>query len=114
MQHKVIDLARLLNKEMPVYPDTAPPSFDFTNTVVKDGPGTSSVDALPYRNPYRRPCHILSQGRSLDQFPVDKFTGSAMVIDCRGRDEISLEYLQKFESKNINGWLCSLPYRLAG
>lgn len=37
MQHKVIDLARLLNKEMPVYPDTAPPSFDFTNTVVKDG-----------------------------------------------------------------------------
>jgi arylformamidase len=37
MSTQVIDLTQLLNEKMTVYPDTAPPLFEITHTVDKDG-----------------------------------------------------------------------------
>lgn len=100
MPTKVIDLTQLLNEKMAVYPDTTPPTFEVTNTVDKDGYREHQISMLSHTGTHiDAPCHILREGRSLDQFPMDKFIGSALVIDCRGRNEISLEYLQSFESR---------------
>jgi len=100
MPTKVIDLTQLLNEKMLVYPDTAPPTFDVTNTIVKDGYREHHISMLSHTGTHiDAPCHILQHGRSLDQFPIDRFLGKAIVIDCQGRNEIDLEYLQTFADK---------------
>ncbi len=100
MSTKIIDLTQLLNEQMPVYPDTAPPLFEVTNTVVNDGYREHHISILSHTGTHiDAPSHILQHGRALDEFPLNQFVGKAMVIDCRGRTEISLEYLQPFESK---------------
>lgn len=100
MPTRVIDLSHLLNEKIMVYPDTAAPTFEVTNTVVKDGYREHQISMLSHTGTHiDAPCHILQNGRSLDQFQVDKFFGTAMVIPCQGRQDISLEYLQTFEYK---------------
>jgi kynurenine formamidase len=100
MPTKLIDLTQLLNKNMAVYPDTAPPTFEVTNTVEKDGYREHHISMFSHTGTHiDAPSHIFHIGRSLDQFTVDQFIGKAIVIDCIGRNEISLEYLQTFESK---------------
>jgi len=100
MPTKIIDLTQLLNERMMVYPGTAPPTFEITNTVNKDGYREHQISMLSHTGTHiDAPGHILKDRKSLDRFPIDKFTGRAMVIDCRGRNEITLEYLQSFETK---------------
>jgi len=100
MPTKLIDLTQLLNEQMLVYPDTAPPTFEVTNTVDKDGYNEHLISMLSHTGTHvDAPRHMLKDGSSLDQFPLDKFIGRVMIIDCRGRNEISLDFLQSFESK---------------
>jgi len=100
MPTKLIDLTQLLNEQMLVYPDTAPPTFQVTNTVDRDGYNEHLISMLSHTGTHiDAPRHILQDGKSLDKFSLDKFIGNAMVIDCRGRNEISLDFLQGFESK---------------
>ena len=100
MPTKLIDLTQLLNEKMLVYPDTAPPTFQVTNTVEKDGYNEHLISMLSHTGTHvDAPRHMLKGGKPLDQFPLDKFIGRAMVIDCRGRNEISFDFLQSFEDK---------------
>ena len=100
MSARIIDLTHLLYEQMQVYPDTAPPSFEVTNTIYKDGYTEHRISMLSHTGTHiDAPRHILQDGKPLDKFPLDKFIGRAVVIDCLGRDEISLDYLQHFEDK---------------
>jgi arylformamidase len=100
MQNKIIDLTQFLNDKITVYPDTAPPSFEVTNTVEKDGYSEHRILMLSHTGTHiDAPCHILHKAKSLDHFPMDKFIGKAIVIPCQGKSEISREYLLTFESK---------------
>jgi len=45
------------------------------------------------------PCHMFKNAKSIDQFPIDKFVGKAILIPCQDKTEITLEYLQEFEEK---------------
>ena len=97
MPTKVIDLTQLLNDKITVYPDTAPPTFEVTNTVDKDGYREHQISMLSHTGTHiDSPAHVYQDGRTLDQFPMDKFIGEAMVVDCRGRNEINLDYLQTY------------------
>jgi len=103
MPGKLIDLTQLLNDRMLVYPDTTPPTFQVTNTVGKNGYNEHQISMLSHTGTHiDAPRHILQDGKSLDKFPLDKFIGSAMLIDCRGRNEISLEFLKTFENRITN------------
>ena len=42
------------------------------------------------------PCHVIQNTKSLDQFPLDKFMGDAIVIRCDDRMEIDIEFLKTF------------------
>ena len=102
MSARIIDLTHLLNEQMQVYPDTPPPSFEVTNTVYKDGYTEHRISMPSHTGTHiDAPHHILQDAKPLDKFPLEKFTGRAIVIDCLGRDEISLEYLQLFEDKIV-------------
>ncbi|HMD14562.1 MAG TPA: cyclase family protein, partial [Bacteroidota bacterium] len=100
MQTKIIDLTHTLNENVTVYPDTVAPRFEVINTVTKSGFAELKMTSVLHVGTHiDAPCHILEHGKSLDQFPIDKFVGKAMVIPCQNRKEIDLQYLQTFEDK---------------
>lgn len=85
---------------MPVYTGTPHPAFDPINTVEKDGFAENRINMASHTGTHiDAPAHVISGGKTLDQFPVEKFTGKAMVVPCEDRKEIGLDFLQGFEEK---------------
>jgi len=100
MQTKLIDLTHLLNENITIYPDTLPPKFEVINTVQKSGFAELKITTVLHTGTHiDAPCHIIENGKSLDNFPIDKFIGKAMVIHCKDQKEIGLKFLQTFEDK---------------
>ncbi|MGZ4049216.1 MAG: cyclase family protein [Bacteroidia bacterium] len=100
MFNKIIDLSHILNEHITVYPDTVGPKFEILNTVEEHGYAELKMDMVLHSGTHiDAPCHILKGTKSLDQFPVDTFAGSAIVIPCFDKKEISLEYLHLYEDK---------------
>jgi kynurenine formamidase len=99
MPAKIIDLTQLLNDRITVYPDTVPPRFEISNSIGKDGYNETMISMLSHTGTHiDAPHHVLRNGKPLDQFTIDKFTGKAMVIPCQNERELSLGFLQAFES----------------
>jgi kynurenine formamidase len=100
MQNKLIDLSRLINAKSTVYPDTMAPSFEVLNTVERNGFAELKVTMVLHTGTHiDAPCHMLKYSKSLNQFPIDKFIGKAIVIPCLHKTEIDLMYLQTFEGR---------------
>ena len=100
MQNKLIDLTHILNEKMTVYPDTVGPKFEVLNTVEKHGFTELKMTVVTHSGTHiDAPCHILKNAKSIDQFPIEKFIGNAIVIPCQDKQEINLKYLQTFEDK---------------
>jgi len=100
MQNKLIDLTHLLNGKSPVYPDTVAPEFELLNTVENSGFAELKMTMVLHTGTHvDAPCHVLKKAKSLDQFPIEKFFGKAIVIPCHNKTEIDLKYLRPFEDK---------------
>ena len=97
---KLIDLTHTLNENITVYPDTVGPKFESLNNVDKHGFAEMKVEMVLHSGTHiDAPCHILKDTKSLDQFPLDKFIGKAIVIPCHDRKEIDVEFLKPYEKK---------------
>ena len=97
---KLIDLSHILNENITVYPDTVSPEFEVSNKVEIDGFTEIKMTIASHTGTHiDSPCHILQNAKSIDQFSIDKFVGTAIVIPCPEREEITLEYLQTHEDK---------------
>jgi kynurenine formamidase len=100
MKNKIIDLTQILNEQMTVYPGTPGPQLEVLNTVEKDGFSEYMLKIVSHTGTHiDAPCHVLKNAKSIDQFPVDKFIGSAIVIPCQDQKVLSLEFLQKYRIK---------------
>jgi len=98
--NKVIDLTQLINSSMTVYPGTVPTTIEKYNTIEKDGFAELKLTFCTHIGTHiDAPCHIFKNMKSLDQFPVDKFIGKAIIIPCKNEKEISLEFLKPFKEK---------------
>ena len=63
MPTKLIDITQLLNEQMLVYPDTAPPTFEVTNTVDQDGYNEHLISLLSHTGTHiDSPRHMLEGG----------------------------------------------------
>jgi len=97
---KLIDLSHVLNENISVYPGTLAPTFKVSNTVEKDGFTEKKITVASHAGTHIDAlCHVLQNAKSLDQFPLDKFFGNAILIPCQDKEEINLEYLQTYEDK---------------
>jgi kynurenine formamidase len=97
---KLIDLSHILNENISVYPDTVPPIFEVSNTVEKDGFTEIKMTLASHSGTHiDAPSHIIQDAKSLDQFLLDKFVGTSIVIPCQDKEEITVEYLQTFEDR---------------
>jgi len=83
-----------------MYPGTISPEFVQANTIEKDGFAELTIKMCSHTGTHMdAPCHILPNTNSLDKYPVDKFVGKAIVINCCNENSINLELLQLREKE---------------
>ncbi len=89
---KIIDLSHPLFETMPVYPGAEPPVINTVATVSHDGYAERRITFFSHTGTHLdAPSHVFFQGTSLDQLPIDRFAGSAAVIDFSSYPGITIE-----------------------
>ena len=81
----VIDLSHVIEPGMPVYPGTQGPVFEAVSTIAQDHFAEKRLTMFTHIGTHMdAPAHILPDAPTLDQLPVDRFVGRAVVVDARG------------------------------
>jgi kynurenine formamidase len=96
---KVIDLSHLINPDITVFPGTEKPIFERIDI---EGYDELKITMFTHTATHMdAPCHILKNTKALDDFPVDKFVGKGIVINCKNitGKSITLDFLKPHEEK---------------
>ena len=81
---KLIDLTHMISEDMPVFPGTRPPLLKVANTVEEHGFKEHLLTMYSHTGTHiDAPSHMESERENLDDFPIDKYFGQALVIDAR-------------------------------
>src|SRR5277367_821415 len=95
----LIDLSHIIDPDISVFPGTEQPVFER-----KEIEGYPEVKITMYTHTATHmdaPIHIIKGARTLDELPIDRFMGKAIVIDCKhlAGKTITLDFLKQFEDK---------------
>jgi arylformamidase len=97
---KVIDLSQLIHAEMPVFPGAPQPQFQQLARVETNGFRVANATMNYHVGTHMdAPAHMMANGKTLDVFSVDRFTGRAAIADFTklSSEAITLEAIQTFE-----------------
>jgi arylformamidase len=79
---KIYDISYVLNSKTPIYPGN--PHFSIKKTQKLPG-DTSNVSEITFGSHFAThidsPYHVLENGKSIDEFPADRFMGMCNVLD---------------------------------
>lgn len=97
----IYDLSHPLNNESPVYPGKDKPVFTPAATIQKDGYRETHMDFDSHLGTHiDAPAHMLENGKTFDQMPVDSFAGRALIVSVPGKMRlIEKEFLLNFEDE---------------
>ena len=94
---KIIDLSYVICQAMPVYPGDVPPKIKEVSSIEKDGFLERELTLSTHTGTHiDAPSHILSMGKTISDFSLEKFRGMALLIDIEDKI-ISLEKLVKYK-----------------
>ena len=80
---KILDLTHCIEESMPVYPETDSPRLTPANTFEQHSFRETLLTMGSHTGTHMdAPAHMLREGKTLDQFPADKYVGTAYVLDC--------------------------------
>lgn len=80
---KVFDLTHTICETMPVFPGTEKPKLFSAYTVEKDHFSETKMTLYSHTGTHiDPPAHIVKDGLFLDDFSIDQFIGTALVVDC--------------------------------
>lgn len=100
---KCFDLTQVISPQMPVYPGTEPPVFTDPCTIGKDGFREKQIRLFTHTGTHiDSPGHVYGDGLFLDQFPIEQFTGKALVIDCKdlmAGDKIHVQHIHSIKDQ---------------
>ena len=100
---KVYDLTHTIQNDMPVYPGTEQPKLTTACTIEAVGYRETLLHMFSHTGTHMdAPAHMLLDGAALDNYPADKFAGTAVVVDCRGQERISLPLLQSYDLNGVD------------
>jgi kynurenine formamidase len=89
-----IDLSVKLNQETPVYPGDAPVKIEPAGKIERDGFNDHVVSINTHVGTHiDAPLHMLADGKTLDQMPVEQFIGRGVLIAVD--NEFTIESLQQ-------------------
>jgi len=97
----VFDLTHILTGSMTVYPGKEQPSFHDIAILEKDGYSEKHLNLDSHVGTHiDAPAHMVPGGKTLDEFPVSFFAGSAVIIKIPpGTRLIGKEFLMGFQRK---------------
>ena len=99
---KVIDLSHTIAEDMPVFPGTSQPTLKPALTIAEHGFAETMLHMVSHTGAHiDAPSHMIEGAPGLDDFPVDKFFGLALIIDhppCAG-SSIEIKPLQQMSDK---------------
>jgi kynurenine formamidase len=99
---KVTDLTHTIHFDMPMFPGTEQPILQRVNTVENDDFREVKIIMSSHTGTHiDAPAHMLEDGNFLDDFHVEKFIGSAAILDFSNDDTnlIDLGKLKFYEEK---------------
>lgn len=100
---KVYDLTHTIRNDMPVYPGTEQPQLTTACTIEEAGYRETLLHMFSHTGTHMdAPAHMLLDGAPLDSYDADKFTGTAVVVDCRGEADISLPLLKRYDLDGVD------------
>lgn len=100
---KVYDLTHTIQNDMPVYPGTEQPKLTTACTIEAVGYRETLLHMFSHTGTHMdAPAHMLLDGAALDSYPGEKFAGTAVVVDCRGQESISLPLLQSYDLSGVD------------
>lgn len=100
---KVYDLTHTIKNDMPVYPGTEQPQLTTACTIEEAGYRETLLHMFSHTGTHMdAPAHMLLDGAVLDSYDADKFTGTALVVDCRGEVDISLPLLKRYDLDGVD------------
>ena len=100
---KVYDLTHTIKNDMPVYPGTEQPQLTTACTIEEAGYRETLLHMFSHTGTHMdAPAHMLLDGAPLDSYDADKFTGTAVVVDCRGEADISLPLLKRYDLDGVD------------
>lgn len=100
---KVYDLTHTIKNDMPVYPGTEQPQLTTACTIEEAGYRETLLHMFSHTGTHMdAPAHMLLDGAPLDSYGTDKFTGIAVVVDCRGETDISLPLLKRYDLDGVD------------
>ena len=82
---RLIDLSHVIEENMHVYPGTEKPTLSIACTVREHGFLERRLDMFSHTGTHMdAPAHMIEDGACLDELPVERFFGKAVVIDATG------------------------------
>ena len=100
---KVYDLTHTIKNDMPVYPGTEQPKLTTACTIEAAGYRETLLHMFSHTGTHMdAPAHMLLDGAVLDSYGADKFTGTAVVVDCREQAAITLPLLQGYDLNGVD------------
>lgn len=98
----IIDLTHTMHANMPVFPGTPPPSFQPMHTIPEHGFSQLDIHTYTHMGTHiDAPFHMVADGKTLDELPIDQFIGKATILDLKalGKKRIEVDDLIPFEKK---------------
>ena len=100
---KVYDLTHTIRNDMPVYPGTEQPTLTTACTIEAAGYRETLLHMFSHTGTHMdAPAHMLLDGAALDSYGAEKFTGTAVVVDCREQAAITLPLLQGYDLNGVD------------
>ncbi len=85
----IVDMTLPIDGRTPNFPGDPPVAITQCSTVEKDGIGKKMLSFHSHFSTHiDAPSHMVARGKTLSDYPVERFVGDAVVLDVRGQQEI--------------------------
>ncbi len=102
MISKIIDLSHTISEDMTIYPGSEKPSLLNIATIIENGFNELEINISTHTGTHvDAPAHILSDGKTLDQYSIKSFFGKGLVIDCTNSNSIEKSVIKNSIANKI-------------
>lgn len=97
---KLIDLSYEINMDMSTYTKEEIPKIYDLATIEKDGYNEKMLRICTHTGTHiDAPSHMINEGKSIDEFNLNRFLGKALIIDVINCKTIDINYILKYKEK---------------
>lgn len=97
---KIYDLTHYLEKGMTTYSEEEGFNKEVLSSIEEDGYDVSKISLSSHTGTHIDfPKHIFQNGKTLDDFDINKFVGLAYIIDCTKVSDVDLELILNYKEE---------------